>query len=199
MAPSVLLSYADFYFAPRHLHCPTELQLNGVVDADAAFQEFTLQNKNWLPSYAIFCHLREKYKAANGNPLHWKDWDEQLMQPSDERSPRESAAQASGPQAAAPESPSRRRLAATPKTLRATPVAPASGSAPAAPSSPAPPPLQRRHTPGSLSDHFPRISNQPTSFRIKRGARYFKFEDLFAVYGPRVGVYYYLQVTSTTL
>ena len=46
--------------------------MNGIIDADAQFQDFTVQNKNWLPSYAIFCHLREKYKAANGNPLHWK-------------------------------------------------------------------------------------------------------------------------------
>jgi len=172
-----------------------QLQVHGIIDSDAAFQEFTVQNKGWLPSYAIFCHLREKYKAANGNPLHWKDWDEQLLLPGETDRSRETAAQAAGPTAATPESPSRmRRLAMTPKTLRATPVAPASGSSPAAPSSPAPPPLlQRRITPSSLSDHFPRLSNQPTSFRIKRGARFFKFEDLFAVYGPRVGVYYYIQ------
>ena len=177
-----------------------------------------MENKHWLPSYAIFCHLREKYKAANGNPLHWKvpslcnlfslyvplhalqDWDEQLQLPSEERAPqREPASLASGTAAATPESPSRRRAnMLTPKTLRATPVAPASGSSPATPSSPAPPQfIPRRTTPSSLSQdslHFPRLNKQPSQFRIKRGARFFKFEDLFAVYGPRVGVYYYIQV-----
>lgn len=127
---------------------------------------------------------------------HLQDWDEQLLLPGEADRSRETASQAAGPSTATPESPSRsRRPVSTPKTMRATPVAPASGSMPAAPSSPAPPPmLQRRTTPSSLSsDHFPRLSNQPTSFRIKRGARFFKFEDLFAVYGPRVGVFYYIQ------
>jgi 4-alpha-glucanotransferase len=35
------------------------------IQTDKAFQKFLKDNENWLPSYGIFCHLRDKYETCN--------------------------------------------------------------------------------------------------------------------------------------